>query len=152
MSIIVNPIMDKDRFRLCFTGGSTFLVFSIVLTSFCTEYWQLLLVEDVLTGIGIGLMFGSGVIVLMSYFSTHLGLASGIAASGGSTGGMIYPLIGRQLIFRIGYAWTVRVIALIALLCTYSAFRQTSSLERDLVIPEEQELWIGPSFMISIIL
>ena len=33
-----------------------------------------------------GLMFGSGVIVMMTYFSKHMGIATGIAAAGSSTG------------------------------------------------------------------
>ena len=82
--------MDKGHFRLCFNGGSLLLVLSVLATSFCTQWWQLLFVQGVSTGIGMGLIFGSGVIVLMGYFSKHLGLGTGIAAAGGSTG--IYHL------------------------------------------------------------
>ena len=62
------------------------LVLSLVLTSFCTEWWQLLLTQGILTGVSMGLIFGSGIIVLMSYFSKHMGVATGIAAAGASTG------------------------------------------------------------------
>lgn len=37
------------------------------------------------------------------------------AASGGATGGMIFPLIARQLLPRVGFAWTVRVMAFVIL-------------------------------------
>jgi len=87
MSIIVSPLMDKGYFRLCCSGGSILLVLSILATSFCTEWWQLLLVQGILTGISMGLIFGAGIMVLVSYFSTHMGLATGIAAAGSSTGG-----------------------------------------------------------------
>jgi MFS family permease len=86
MSILVSPILAKGHFRACFNGGCILLVAGVFLTSFCTAWWQLLLAQGILTGIGMGLAFGSGVIVLLSYFSTHVGLATGIAAAGSSTG------------------------------------------------------------------
>lgn len=86
MSIIVSPLMDKGHFRACCNGGSALLVLSIFATSFCTEWWQLLLVQGILTGIAMGLIFGAGIMVLVSYFSTHIGLATGIAAAGSSVG------------------------------------------------------------------
>ena len=92
MSIIVSPLLDKGYFRLCFNGGSGILVMSVVMTSFCTQWWQLLVIQGILTGIGMGLAFGSGVIILMSYFSKRIGVATGIAAAGSSTGtyGILY--------------------------------------------------------------
>ena len=86
MSIIVSPLMDKGHFRACCNGGSVLLVLSVLSTSFCTRWWQLLLVQGILTGISMGLIFGAGIMVLVSYFSTHMGLATGIAAAGSSTG------------------------------------------------------------------
>ncbi|MCJ1282741.1 hypothetical protein MMC26_002066 [Xylographa opegraphella] len=133
MSIIVSPLLDKGYFRLCFNGGSAILVMSVVMTSFCTQWWQLLVIQGLLTGIGMGLAFGSGVIILMSYFSKRIGIATGIAAAGSSTGiyggflgkkqvvltilgGIFFPLIAEKLIFKIGYRWTVRVMALVVFL------------------------------------
>ena len=86
MSIITSPLMDRGYFRLCFNGGSLLLAVSVVLTSFCNTWWQLFLVQGILTGVAMGSIFGTGVIVLMSYFSKHMGLATGIAAAGASTG------------------------------------------------------------------
>ena len=86
MGILVSPMMDKGYFRLCFNGGSAILVAGVVATSFCTQWWQLILIQGIATGIGMGLVFSSGVMVLMSYFSKHMGLATGIAAAGASTG------------------------------------------------------------------
>ena len=82
----MSPLVDKGLFRLCFNGGSGLLAVAVLLTSFCTQWWQLLLVQGILTGIAMGLVFGSGVIVLMTYFSKHIGRATGIVASGASTG------------------------------------------------------------------
>ena len=86
MGIVASPLVDRGFFRFCFVGGSALLVASLVITSFCNRWWQLLLVQGVMTGVGMGLVFSSGVVVLMSYFSRRMGVATGLAAAGGSTG------------------------------------------------------------------
>lgn len=60
-------------------------------------------------------MFTPSVTVLQSYFSTKIGLASGIAAAGSSLGGIIYPIVLYRLIGEIGFPWSVRVIGFICL-------------------------------------
>lgn len=59
---------------------------SILVTSWCHKWWELFLVQGILTGIGMGLAFGSGVLVLQSYFTTNLGTAAGLTSAGGSVG------------------------------------------------------------------
>ncbi|KAL8749103.1 MAG: hypothetical protein Q9199_007895, partial [Rusavskia elegans] len=121
MSIFVSTQMDKGRFQHCFTGGSILLSVSVLATSFCKQYWQFVLAQGVGTGMGMGMAFGAGVPVLVSWFSSPdlagwLGIATGIASAGGSVGGMIFPAICERLIGRIGFPWTVRVVALVVLL------------------------------------
>ncbi|MCJ1471440.1 hypothetical protein MMC13_000079 [Lambiella insularis] len=116
MSIVVSPLMDKGYFQVCFNGGSALVALAVLTTSFCTQWWQLLLVQGIMTGVGMGLAFASGSIILMTYFSKRIGLATGIAGAGSSTGGIVYPLMAEKLLFRIGYAWTVRAMALVVLL------------------------------------
>lgn len=48
-----------------------------------------------------------------TYFSTRRGMALGIVTSGNSFGGIIYPAIVRQLLGKIGFGWTVRVLGFI---------------------------------------
>ena len=59
---------------------------SILVTSWCRKFWALLLFQGIFTGIGMGMAFGSGILVLQSYFSTHLGTAAGLTSAGGSVG------------------------------------------------------------------
>ena len=107
-SILVSPLLDKGYFHFCLSGGSLLLVLGVVTTSFCKEWWQLFLAQGLMTGLGMGLMFGSGVVVLMTYFDKHLATATGIAAAGGSIGGIIYSLVVKELLFKIGFPWTIR--------------------------------------------
>ncbi|KAL8992325.1 MAG: hypothetical protein Q9188_007614, partial [Gyalolechia gomerana] len=115
MSIVVSSQMDKGRFHHCFTGGSILLTSSVLVTSWCKVYWHYLLAQGIGTGIGMGLVFGAGAQVLFTYFSKHLGIATGVASAGGAVGGMVFPAICEKLITKIGFAWTVRVVALVVL-------------------------------------
>ena len=96
-------------------------------TSWCRHFWELLFVQGILTGIGMGLAFGGGILVLQSYFTANLGAAAGLTSAGGSigmlssacdprtclvilkqTGGMVYPAIAEQLVPKIGFGNTMR--------------------------------------------
>ena len=74
------------------------------------------MIQGLLTDIAMGTVFASGLFVLISYFKTHLNVATGIAAAGGPVGGIVFPLIARSTIASIGFGWTVRLFALINLL------------------------------------
>lgn len=83
--------------------------------SLCTTYWQVLLAQGFCVGIGAGCLFVPCVAVRPTYFNTKLGLVVGLAASGSSFGGVIYPIVLYRLIDRIGFGWSVRAIGFIAL-------------------------------------
>jgi MFS family permease len=84
--LVVGPLVDKGYFRVCFHGGSIMLLVSLVLTSFCRAWFQLFLVQGVATGISMGMVFSTCVINITTYFSTQLGIVSGLAAAGASIG------------------------------------------------------------------
>ncbi|KAL9576074.1 MAG: hypothetical protein Q9212_007408, partial [Teloschistes hypoglaucus] len=116
MAIITSGQIDKGRFRHCFNGGSLLLFACVLATSWCKQYWHFMLVQGIGTGIGMGLTFGAGAQALMTYFRKNLGIATGMASAGGAVGGMIFPAICEKLISRVGFGWTVRVIALVVLI------------------------------------
>lgn len=55
------------------------------------------------------------VAIVGTYFSTRRSTAMGLAATGSSMGGLIYPVVLRRLIIQIGFPWAVRVMAFIML-------------------------------------
>lgn len=113
--IFAGPIYDRGYLRLLLVVGSFGVVFGHMMLSLCNEYWQVLLAQGFCVGVGAGCLFVPSVSVLPTYFSTRLGLAIGLASSGSSLGGVIYPIVLYRLIDRIGFPWSVRVIAFIAL-------------------------------------
>ncbi|KAL3451105.1 major facilitator superfamily domain-containing protein [Aspergillus insuetus] len=81
----------------------------------CHNFWQVLLAQAFCVGIGGGLIFVPSIAILSTYFTTKLPLAVGIAASGSSIGGVIYPILIRRLLDMIGFGWAIRVAGFVAL-------------------------------------
>lgn len=79
------------------------------------EYWHFILSFSILAGLGTSLLFTPAVSAIAHFFSVRRGFATGLAATGGSVGGTIFPLILPPLFTRIGYPWTMRLLALIIL-------------------------------------
>ncbi|EAS31604.3 uncharacterized protein CIMG_07083 [Coccidioides immitis RS] len=113
--ILVGPFYDRGYLRPLLLVGTFGLVFGHMMLSICNAYWQVLLAQGFCIGIGAGCLFVPCVSILPTYFSTKLGLAVGLAASGSSLGGIIYPIILHRLIDRVGFGWSVRVIGFLAL-------------------------------------
>lgn len=109
------PVFDLGNPRLLVLFGSFVVVFGIMMTSLCHEYWQLLLAQGIICGIGGGALFISATGILPTYFSSKRALAMGIAASGSSLGGIIYPLIITNVQPVLGFGWSMRIVGFIAL-------------------------------------
>lgn len=86
-----------------------------MMTSLATKYWQVVLAQGIVVGLGNGCLWVPSVAILPQYFSTRKALANGIAAAGSSCGGVIYPIVFHQLQRRVGFGWATRTIAFIAL-------------------------------------
>ncbi|ROV95040.1 hypothetical protein VPNG_09493 [Cytospora leucostoma] len=113
--IVAGPFYDRGHLRLLLIAGSFMVVFGLMMLSLCTQFWQALLAQAFCVGIGGGLLFTPTVSLIPTWFSTHMGLAMGIASSGSSLGGVIYPIVLDRLITQIGFPWAVRSIGFIAL-------------------------------------
>lgn len=113
--LVSGPLYDRGYLKYLIYVGAFGVVFGHMMLSLVSEFWQALLAQGFVVGLGAGMMFTPGVTVLQSYFSTKIGLATGLAAAGSSFGGVIYPIVFYRLIDRIGYGWSVRVIGFIAL-------------------------------------
>lgn len=109
------PIFDRGNIRALVLFGSGSVVFGIMMTSLCNAYWQLMLAQGFCVGIGGGCTFLTATSILPTYFAKKRSLAMGIAASGSSLGGIIYPIVFHQLQPKIGFGWSVRIIGFLAL-------------------------------------
>lgn len=115
MGTLTGPIYDRGYLRALLGVGSFCIVFGLMMLSISKTYWQVLLAQGFCVGIGAGCLFVPCVSVLPTYWSTKLGLAVGLAVSGSSLGGIIYPIVLYRLVDQIGFPWSVRVVGFIAL-------------------------------------
>ncbi|PNH33120.1 hypothetical protein BJF96_g3809 [Verticillium dahliae] len=86
-----------------------------MLLSICTDYWHFMLAFGVLNGLGASLLFTPSIAAVGHWFKERRGLATGVASSGGSIGGIVFPLALNGLLGRLGWAWTIRIIGFICL-------------------------------------
>lgn len=106
---------DAGYLKITLITGSILQVIGIMMTSLSTKYWQLLLAQGICTGLGDGLVFCPSIALVSSYFSTKKSLTLGIASAGSGLGGVIFPLIVQQLLPKIGFAWTMRVLGFLVM-------------------------------------
>ncbi|KAI4138991.1 MAG: hypothetical protein LQ341_004413 [Variospora aurantia] len=100
----IGPIFDRKGPRWLVFAGSVCLV---------VEYWHFLLTFSILGGVGTSLIFTPAVGAIAHFFSRRRGAATGIAATGGSFGGIIFPLALQSLFPRLGFAWSARLLGLL---------------------------------------
>lgn len=111
----MGPFYDRGHLRLILATGTFLMVFGHMMLSLCTSYWQVLLAQGLVVGVGGGCLFVPSLAVMQPYFSAHLGLAVGVAATGSSVGGVVFPVVFTNLIERVGFPWTTRVIGFLCL-------------------------------------
>jgi MFS family permease len=117
----IGPIFDAHGPRWLVLAGSVLICASMFLLGLCTLYWHFFLVFGVLGGLGTSLIFTPAFAAVSHFFLLKRGNATGIAAAGGSLGGVIFPLALEKLLPSIGFAWATRVIGFITLFCCIGA-------------------------------
>ncbi|OAA54526.1 Major facilitator superfamily domain, general substrate transporter [Niveomyces insectorum RCEF 264] len=115
VGVVTGPLFDLGYFNLLLWTGSVLVVFGMMMTSLCTQYWQVMLAQGLVVGIGFGCLFVPSVAIVSTYFTTRKAFATGIAASGSSLGGVLYSIAFSRLQPRIGFPWATRVLGFLAL-------------------------------------
>ena len=113
VGILTGPLFDRGHFRILLLVGSFMVVFGIMMNSLSTKYYQVMLSQGLCMGIGMGFLWVPSLGICVQYFEKYRSIAITIAAAGGSIGGVIFPIIIKRLIPKIGFGWTCRVIGLI---------------------------------------
>ncbi|CAH0040467.1 unnamed protein product [Clonostachys solani] len=115
LGLVTGPIYDAGYFHHLLGIGSVLIVVGTVVQSFCTQLWHYMLAQGVVIGLGAGCLILLSVATTSMWFTTKLPLANGIAASGSGLGGVLLPIMVRQLHAQVGLAWAIRSVALICL-------------------------------------
>uniref|UniRef100_A0A093V8M1 Putative transporter MCH4 n=1 Tax=Talaromyces marneffei PM1 TaxID=1077442 RepID=A0A093V8M1_TALMA len=121
IGVVSGPLFDAGYLPVLLPLGSFMVVFGYMMTSLATGYYQVMLAQGICVGLGTGFLFVPSVALLPQYFRKKRALANGLAASGSSFGGVIYPIMFDQLQKHVGFPWATRAIAFVSLgTCTLS--------------------------------
>ncbi len=115
VGIQVGPLFDRFGPRYLVAVGSVLVVASVMLLGFCEEYYQILLCYSVLGGLGGALLNTPAYACIAHFFNVRRGLATGIATTSGGVGGIVFPILLQQLLPRLGFAWSTRILGFILL-------------------------------------
>ncbi len=115
LSAVTGRLGDAGYFRSCYWFGMVCMMAGMFGTASGTRYWQLMLSQGVATGLGAGFLCCPTMSIVTTYFHKRRALAIGIISCGNVSGGLVYPAMARQLLPRIGFAWTLRSMAFMQL-------------------------------------
>ncbi|KAH6576427.1 hypothetical protein BASA50_002328 [Batrachochytrium salamandrivorans] len=111
-SIPAGHLSDKYGPRIVCLSGAFLVFISMMLASFSTALWQMIITQGLLFGIGTSLSHIPGISILPDWFIKRRGLATGIAVAGSGLGGLMLGPVLRILISNVGWRWTLRIISL----------------------------------------
>ena len=78
-------------------------------------YWHFILSFSLAGGLGTSLIFTPAISAIAHFFAVKRAETTGLAATGGSIGGILFPLLLPALFPRIGFAWSIRIMGFIFL-------------------------------------
>ena len=102
--LFVGPLFDIGYFRPLLISGNVLVVVGMMLTrsactaipvayhhglisrSICKDYWQIVIAQGIVVGLGFGCIFVPSIAILPQYFAKRLQFANGVAAVGSGLG------------------------------------------------------------------
>ncbi|PIL29385.1 MFS general substrate transporter [Ganoderma sinense ZZ0214-1] len=127
----VGHAFDAGYFHHIQIAGSILHVLSIFMLSLTSRdhYYQVFLAQGVGVGLGVGMLFLPSLSIVAHHFRNRRALATGIAVSGASCGGVVFPIMLNHLFSNpsMGFANGVRVSGAVvaALLAIANAIMRT---------------------------
>ncbi|KAK5046009.1 hypothetical protein LTR84_008796 [Exophiala bonariae] len=116
LGAISGPLFDRYGATII-RPAAVLLVFSIMMTSLCETYWQFMLAQGVLGGIVTGMLLIPSMAAVLQYFDKKRAAALGLAVSGSSIGGVVFPIALSKMLndSNLGFGWSVRIIGFLTL-------------------------------------
>ncbi|KAK4033923.1 major facilitator superfamily domain-containing protein [Parachaetomium inaequale] len=124
--------------------GAVLYVFALMMTSICTEYWQFMLAQGVLTGLSMSLLQVPAFAAVSQFFDKKRAAAIGLVVSGSSIGGIVFPIALSKMLngSTLGFGWSVRIMAFVVTpLLAFSCYAVTARLP-----PRGTSFFIGSAF------
>lgn len=103
-------LVNKRGPRVAVAAGAVLWLLGMFLGSAAQEYYQIMLTQGVLCGLGTGLVYLASVAVIPQWFERHRGLAVSLANAGGGLGCLVWALAGSHFISSVGWRTELRII------------------------------------------
>ncbi|VUC22398.1 unnamed protein product [Clonostachys rosea] len=112
--ILGGPLFDRYG-TWVIRPAAVVYVFSIMMTSLCTKYWQFMLAQRILTGLSNGLVMFPSMTAVTQWFDKKRGAAMGASIACSSLGAVIFPVLLANLLTRtdVSFGWSVRIAAFV---------------------------------------
>lgn len=111
--IQVGPMFDSYGPRWLLLSGSIMMIGGMIGFAFSSEMYQVILSFSVLTGLGTCLIFTPSIASVGHFFMARRGYATGVATTGGSIGGILFPLILQAMIPPLGFRNSILIVTAI---------------------------------------
>ncbi|KAI1278889.1 MFS general substrate transporter [Xylaria sp. FL0933] len=122
VGLLSGAMYDRGYVHEALLPGFILLILGLLLLSFSHLYWHILLSQGFLIGIGGALFYIPAISIVSNNFASRPALPLGIAASGSAVGGIIWPIVFRSLLSRIGFGWVNRVFTLLVLVLSVVSY------------------------------
>lgn len=115
-----------------------------MMTSLCKEYYQFVLAQGLVGGVGIGMSIAPALAATGQYFQKKRAASMGIAVAGSSLGGVIFPIMLDNMLPnpRLGFGWTIRICGFIML----AIMGLACSAIRARLPPRKEKLFLPAAF------
>lgn len=114
----IGSVLDRYGPQILSPVGAVFCTAMFLLMAECKTYWQFMLCLGVFGSIGTGISAVTAIGSVGKLFVRRRGLAVGTAVMGTSLGSIIFPLMLRATLPTLGWAWSMRLVALVVGLVT----------------------------------
>jgi MFS family permease len=123
VAVITGPLYDMGYCRSLIIAGAAFETGGFMLTSISTKFWQILLAQGICVGLGTCFISMPSMAIVPLYFGKRRARAMATATVGSGLGAAVYPLIFQNLLAKVGFGWTMRVLGFITLaMCLFALF------------------------------
>lgn len=153
--MMVGVLMEKFGLKRLMICGAILQLGALLATSFCTAIWQLYLTQGLAFGIGAGTLYIAAVSVPGQWFHRRKATAYGALYTSSGLGGVIWPIAIANLLPKVGYGWTLRIIMFVSLVqIVFGLFfvkerdiskrQETSSAPHEVIIDQTEIIDMSP--------
>ncbi|CAF3597018.1 hypothetical protein HG531_012179 [Fusarium graminearum] len=124
------PLFDRYGAWVVRPAAVTY-IFATMMTSLCTEYWHFMLAQGVLMGSAMAFLQIPAFAAVSQYFDKKRAAAFGIAVSGSSIGGVVFPIALSKMLndSSLSFGWSIRIMGFVMIpLMSFSCITVRSRL------------------------